>query len=222
MSAAGGLQGGHAALMDGVYRRQRHIYDLTRKFYLLGRDRLIDELVPPAGGTVLELGCGTGRNLSLAARRYPAAKLHGIDISAEMLETASASLARANLGTRIVLAQGDATAFDAGNLFGHRAFDRVFISYSLSMIPQWRQALASALEATAPGGSLHIVDFGRQEHLPGWFRTALRAWLRQFHVTPRDNLHEVLESEAWKVGASCRFDSLFGGYAVIASVRRLP
>ncbi|RUV53463.1 SAM-dependent methyltransferase, partial [Mesorhizobium sp. M5C.F.Ca.IN.020.14.1.1] len=31
----------HAELMDGVYRWQRHIYDLTRKYYLLGRDRLI-------------------------------------------------------------------------------------------------------------------------------------------------------------------------------------
>ena len=27
-----------AALMDRMYRHQRHIYDLTRKFYLLGRD----------------------------------------------------------------------------------------------------------------------------------------------------------------------------------------
>ena len=31
----------HAELMDGVYRHQRHIYDSTRKYYLLGRDRLI-------------------------------------------------------------------------------------------------------------------------------------------------------------------------------------
>ncbi len=34
----------HAELMDGVYRYQRHVYDLTRKYYLLGRDRLIDGL----------------------------------------------------------------------------------------------------------------------------------------------------------------------------------
>ena len=37
------------AAMDRMYRRQRHIYDLTRKFYLLGRDELIDGLKPPAG-----------------------------------------------------------------------------------------------------------------------------------------------------------------------------
>ena len=40
--------------MDAMYRRQRHIYDLTRKFYLLGRDELIAELNPPEGGAVLE------------------------------------------------------------------------------------------------------------------------------------------------------------------------
>ena len=40
--------------MDRMYRRQRHIYDLTRKFYLLGRDELIAGLKPPPGGAVLE------------------------------------------------------------------------------------------------------------------------------------------------------------------------
>ena len=34
----------HKGLMDGVYRYQRHIYDLTRKYYLLGRDGLIADL----------------------------------------------------------------------------------------------------------------------------------------------------------------------------------
>ena len=49
-------------------RRQRHIYDGTRRYYLLGRDRLIADLAPAPGASVLEIGCGTGRNLVLAAR----------------------------------------------------------------------------------------------------------------------------------------------------------
>ena len=61
----------HADLMDGIYRHQRHIYDATRKFYLLGRDEMIEGLAVPSGGSVLEIGCGTGRNLIAAARRYP-------------------------------------------------------------------------------------------------------------------------------------------------------
>ncbi len=67
--------------MNRIYRRQRHVYDVTRKFYLLGRDRLIHRLNPPAGGKVLEIGCGTARNLIVAARTYPDVQFFGIDIS---------------------------------------------------------------------------------------------------------------------------------------------
>ena len=35
---------GSAVLMDRIYRHQRHIYNLSRKYYLLGRDRMIAEL----------------------------------------------------------------------------------------------------------------------------------------------------------------------------------
>ena len=80
--------------MDAIYRTQRHFYDLTRKYYLLGRDRLIRDLAPPPGGTVLEIGCGTGRNLISAARAWPEARLFGIDISEAMLATARAKVAR--------------------------------------------------------------------------------------------------------------------------------
>jgi S-adenosylmethionine-diacylgycerolhomoserine-N-methlytransferase len=209
---------GHAELMDGVYRWQRHIYDLTRKYYLLGRDRLIAGLDMPAGGTVLELGCGTGRNIILAARRYPGACLFGLDISSEMLETAGAAIARDGLSARVRLAKGDATDFNAEELFGIENFDRIFVSYSLSMIPGWEKTVSAALAALSPNGSLHIVDFGQQEGLPDWFRTLLRGWLRKFHVAPRESLREVLESESRRAGASFRFRTLYRGYAWLAVI----
>lgn len=214
------VAGGHSALMDAVYRRQRHIYDATRKYYLLGRDRLIDELAPPAGGAVLEVGCGTGRNLILAARRYPAARFHGIDISEAMLATARANVARAGLSDRITLAQGDATAFAPAALFGRQAFDRVFISYALSMIPDWRAAITAAVAATGDGGRLHVVDFGQQERLPPAARRILQAWLRQFHVTPRPDLLEVLRDAATVVGADLVQTPVFRGYAWLFTLRR--
>ncbi|MDX8435134.1 class I SAM-dependent methyltransferase [Mesorhizobium abyssinicae] len=207
------LPASHAELMDGVYRWQRHIYDLTRKYYLLGRDRLISGLDVPPGGTVLELGCGTGRNIILAARRYPEARFFGLDISAEMLETAEAAIGREGLSGRVALARGDATDFDAGTLFGVARFDRVFVSYSLSMIPGWEKTISEALAALAPGGSLHVVDFGQQEGLPRWFRALLRGWLKKFHVTPRESLREVLESESRRTGASFHSRTLYRGYA---------
>jgi S-adenosylmethionine-diacylgycerolhomoserine-N-methlytransferase len=213
------LPASHAELMDGVYRWQRHIYDLTRKYYLLGRDRLIDGLDVPQNGSVLELGCGTGRNIVLAARRYPNARFFGLDISAEMLETAGAAIARDGLSAKVNLARGDATDFDAGALFGVERFDRVFVSYSLSMIPGWEKTVSAALAVLAPGGSLHVVDFGQQEGLPRWFRTMLRGWLRKFHVTPRQSLRDVLESESERTGATFRFRTLYRGYAWLAFIK---
>ncbi|AZV21288.1 MAG: class I SAM-dependent methyltransferase [Mesorhizobium sp.] len=213
------LPANHAELMDGVYRWQRHIYDLTRKYYLLGRDRLIDGLDVPVGGTVLELGCGTGRNIILAARRYPDARFYGLDISAEMLETAGKAIDREGLSGRVVLARGDATDFDARALFGVERIDRVFVSYSLSMIPGWEKTVSAALAALSPNGSLHIIDFGQQEGLPGWFRTLLRGWLKKFHVAPRESLREVLESESRRTSASFRFRTLYRGYAWLAVIK---
>ncbi len=110
------------ALMDRIYRRQRHIYDASRKFYLLGRDEAISALQPPPGGSVLEIGCGTGRNLIRIARLYPGRDCCGLDVSSEMLITARQSVERAGLADRIRLAQADATGFDPQALFGAAGF----------------------------------------------------------------------------------------------------
>ena len=204
--------------MDAIYRHQRYIYDVTRKFYLLGRDQMVDGL-QPGTGTVLEVGCGTGRNLILAAQRYPAARFYGFDISEMMLKTARANVARAGLAARIKLAQGDASAFSGQTLFGVPAFDRVYISYAVSMIPPWRAACAQGLAAVKPGGSLHIVDFGQQDGLPGWFRAGLHAWLAKFSVEPRAELEAELARLAAERGAKLTFERLYRDYAQLAVVK---
>ncbi|HCB76641.1 MAG TPA: SAM-dependent methyltransferase [Sphingomonas bacterium] len=206
----------HAARMDAIYAGQRHIYDVTRKYYLLGRDRLIDELAPPPGGSVVEVGCGTGRNLMLAARRWPQARCFGFDISDAMLATARAKVA----GRAIRLERGDATAWEPKGLFGIEAADAIFMSYTLSMIPDWRSAIAAACDALAPGGALHIVDFGQQERLPAAFHRALFAWLARFDVEPRTDLPRALEEAAAARGLSLGFTPLYRGYAWRAVLRR--
>jgi S-adenosylmethionine-diacylgycerolhomoserine-N-methlytransferase len=208
-------------LMDRLYRRQRHVYDATRKFYLLGRDRLIRRLAPPAGSRVLEIGCGTARNLIVAARAYPDVQFFGIDISTEMLGTARRLVAREGLASDIRLARADATTFDPALLFGVPGFSRIFVSYSLSMMPAWQAVLDRALGWVAPGGELHIVDFGGQEGLPLWFRHGLRRWLRLFHVTPRDALEAELMLLGLRAGALTVFERPFRGYAQYAICRRL-
>jgi len=204
----------HKGLMDGVYRYQRHIYDLTRKYYLLGRDGLIADLDVPAGGAVLEIGCGTGRNLIAVGKAWPRAALYGVDISEAMLATARGCVAKAGIGDRVTLAQGDACGFDAQALFGRASFDRVFISYALSMIPDWEAALRQAARCVAPGGRLEIVDFGQQERLPGLWRRALFGWLEAFHVSPRAGLHVAIERLAQDVGGVAQSRALYRGYAV--------
>jgi S-adenosylmethionine-diacylgycerolhomoserine-N-methlytransferase len=209
-----------AALMDRMYRRQRHIYDLSRKFYLLGRDEAIARVRAAPGDTVIEIGCGTGRNLVKLARAYPEARLFGLDVSREMLLTAAASVARAGLSQRIALARGDAASFEPQGLFGRAGFDRVVISYALSMIPPWREALAHALDVLSPGGSLHLVDFGDCAGLPPPFRTGLRRWLAAFDVTPRDDLGDTLEALSAERGLKCATEPWRRGYALLAVARQ--
>ncbi|CAN5413893.1 class I SAM-dependent methyltransferase [soil metagenome] len=211
--------GDHGARMDATYRYQRHIYDASRKYYLLGRDRMIRALDAGPGSSVLEIGCGTGRNLIAAARQWPQARLFGLDISAAMLETAAASVVQRRLDCRIALAQADATSFDATRLFGQARFDRIFLSYTISMIPGWEMAINEAAEALAPGGTMHIVDFGQQERLPGFFRSALFAWLERFGVHPRGDLRPVLEEAAERHRLTLTFTPLYRGYAWAAAMR---
>lgn len=209
-----------ARLMDAVYRNQRHFYDLTRKYYLLGRDRLIERLAPPSGGVVLELGCGTGRNLIAAARRYPDARFFGLDISRQMLDTAEKNIARAGLSDRVTLIQGDAANPMATQSLGVHGFDRVFYSYTLSMIPIWREALAAGASQLADNGRIHIVDFGQQGKLPGWFKALLFRWLQSFHVSPRHDLLAELENLADRTGATLSFRHLYRGYADYAELEK--
>jgi S-adenosylmethionine-diacylgycerolhomoserine-N-methlytransferase len=208
--------------MDAIYGWQAGIYDVTRKYYLLGRDQLITGLKAPPRGAILEVGCGTGRNLIRAARLYPEARLFGFDISRVMLATAERTIARAGLTGRIRLAQADAAAFDPAAAFGRTGFDRVFCSYTLSMIPPWEEALRRAAACVAPGGSLHVVDFGSQEHLPAWFKSGLRAWLRRFAVEPRDQLEARLAALAGETGLDLSFTRPWRGYAAYGVARRRP
>lgn len=205
--------------MDRIYGAQRHIYDLTRKYYLFGRDALIDELDLRRGDTVLEIGCGTGRNLIRAARAWPQGRFYGLDISEAMLTTARARIASAGLSDRITLAQGDAARFDAPSLFGLARFDRVVFSYTLSMIPPWRDALAQGLAVTAPAGRMAVVDFDTQHGWPALWRRPFLAWLKRFEVTPRHTLREELTRLAQCHGRHSQTETLWKGYACKALVR---
>lgn len=209
-----------AGKMNRQYRFQRHIYDATRTHYLFWRRRLISELDPPPGGTIVEIACGTGWNLLRAAETYPRASLYGLDISKEMLATASASVVKHGFKERIALAEGDATAFDLGGLFGLRSANRIIISYALSMIPAWPDTIERAVASLAPDGSLHIVDFGRMDGLTAAGRWSLRRWLRHYNVSPRVDLESTVNQIAARHGLHLTFEETRRGYTAYAVLRR--
>ncbi len=202
--------------MDRMYRYQRYFYDLTRKFYLLGRDRLIAEMRIEPGDRILELGCGTARNLIILAKKHPDARFCGLDASAEMLKTARAKSDAAgirNVEFRTALAD----EFKFGDFGTDEPFDACFFSYAVSIIPPWRESIVNALANLKPGKCLYIVDFFDQAGLPRWFGKLLRGWLSKFHVKYPHDLLPFLEGLP---DVEIRVDPLFRRYAVFIEVRK--
>jgi S-adenosylmethionine-diacylgycerolhomoserine-N-methlytransferase len=199
--------------MDRMYRHQRHIYDLTRRFYLLGRNGLLDMLPGEPETAICELGSGTGRNLIRLARRSSATRLYGVDISRVMLATASAALQRAGLAGRVQLAESNIATFDPQRSFGVARFDAVYFSYVLSMLPEWRPAVDRAIELLRPGGTLAIVDFADQAAASPLRRRLLLGWLALFDVHPRGEIESELLALARSLDERPRHNSVARGYA---------
>ena len=206
--------------MDKMYRHQRYFYDLTRKYYLLGRDRLINEMKISDGDDVLEVGCGTGRNLAMLAKKCPKAKFYGLDASAAMLETARNKIGSKNL-ENIALKNALADDFSFDKTFDlKKPFDAIFFSYSISMIPPWREAVQNALQNLKSGKSFYIVDFYDQRDLPAWFRKILQIWLRQFHVKYPKDLIPYLKDSAEQGAGKLTVKSIFNSYSFIAEFEK--
>ncbi|MFI0397633.1 MAG: class I SAM-dependent methyltransferase [Thiolinea sp.] len=209
-----------AVRMDRQYRYQRYVYDFSRKYYLFGRDTLLKDLPIQADDTVLEIGCGTARNLLKLAYRYPTARLHGVDASAMMLEMAKKNLQGTQYRQSIQLRQGLAEQVSWKELGLDEPLDHIIFSYVLSMIPAWPAVLEHALTLLKPQGCLHIVDFSDQAALPAWFRSSLLTWLTWFNVHPEPKILQNLEQLAERSGAKLKIQHLPGRYAFLALYRK--
>lgn len=206
--------------MDRMYRYQRYFYDLTRKYYLIGRDKLITEMPIKKSERVLEVGCGTARNLVALARKFPNANFYGLDASSEMLRTAQAKIDAAKV-KNITLQTALADEFSYQKTFDlPEPFDWIFFSYAVSIIPPWEASIENALDNLKSGKSLYIVDFYDQKDLPVWFQKILQKWLEQFHVKYPEQLLPFLESLEKKGLGKLRVEPLYRRYALIAEFKK--
>lgn len=123
----------------------------------------------PEGGTVLDLGCGSGRLLARLAQGRHDARLIGLDLSEPMLETGRALLEREGLGERVELRRGDITTFDAEVA---ESVDVVSCNFTLHQLPtedlarHCLEAIARARSRT--GCAVWIFDFTRLHHPRSW------------------------------------------------------
>jgi S-adenosylmethionine-diacylgycerolhomoserine-N-methlytransferase len=136
------------------YRLHAGIYDLTRWTFLRGRKKLVRLAAAHCRPqNILEVGCGTGKNLLLLGRLFPEAQLQGLDLSPHMLARAHEKLR--GLRQRLSLMEA---AYDRPVAPGH--FDLVVFSYALSMFnPGWEAALLTVGQDLSPGGTIAVVDF---------------------------------------------------------------
>ena len=146
-------RGSHAERLQAFYGPQASHYDAFRERLLHGREDLIRRLAPPPGGTVVELGGGTGRNLEyFGPRLLSFARAEVVDLCPALLEQARKRCARWP-GVAVVV-EADATTYHPP-----QPVDCVYFSYALTMIPDWRAAVDNALAMLRPGGLLGAVDF---------------------------------------------------------------
>lgn len=119
-------------------------------------------LVAGARGRVLDIGCGTGRNLPLYP---PGAEVVGADVRLELLLAARRRASHHPL----VVARAEALPFADG------AFDTVVSGLVFCSVPEPGRGLAEVRRALRPGGSLRMLEHVRSRHrVMAWWQDAIQ------------------------------------------------
>lgn len=121
------------------------------------RGALVEQAGILPGHRVLDVGCGTGTLAVAIMAAHPAAEVLGIDLDAWVLDRGREKARRAGVEVRFERASAMALPYPDGS------FDRVVSSMMLHHLAreEKRMALTEALRVLAPGGELHVADWGR-------------------------------------------------------------
>lgn len=141
-----------AERLQAFYGPQAEHYDAFRERLLQGRAELMGLLDPAPGDRVVELGAGTGRNLQfLGDRLGTLGQVDLVDLCPALLEQARR---RTQGRSNVRVLEADAVTYRT-----EQPVDCIYLSYALTMIPDWEGALRNALALLRPGGTLGVVDF---------------------------------------------------------------
>ena len=125
-----------------------------------------------SGETVIDIGCGAGMDLMLAAARVGAhGRAIGIDMTDSMIERARASAAAAGL-TQVEIREGDATSLPVED----ESVDVIVSNGVLNLVPEKERALAEIVRVLKPHGRLHLGDIALDVELSEAARRNIDLW----------------------------------------------
>ena len=144
---------------DLVARRYDHLAPYINLFeWLLWlpsglRRKAVAALKLASGDRVMEIGCGTGRNLRFLREAVGTdGRVYGVDLSGGMLAKARA-LSDRNSWSNVSLVRGEALVYTAPE-----RLDGILFSLSYNTMPHHRQVLRHALTQLRPDGRIVIMD----------------------------------------------------------------
>lgn len=195
--------------LDAFYAEQSSSYDLFRDRLLHGREQLMRAIPVPTGGSLVDMGGGTGRNLEwLGERLVSVASVTVVDLCASLLHIADQRI-RSNGWQNVRTRLADVTTYAPAE----GLVDAVTFSYSLTMIPNWFDAVENAYAILKPGGYIGVVDFYVSDKWPndgmvrhsGFYRNFWPAWfgysnvfLNPDHLTYLSRLFEMIRLDEKK------------------------